>query len=271
MPSLAVAVGQTCLTITHPQPTILMFSFVVFSVVVVVNSVSKLSAFWDFSMPPDSDSFHPGELGLERLCDLLERLTQQGISQQQVAIRAGIPPQYLSDIKNGRRPMTELVARRIGHEFQVNYEWLLGTSDTIEPVVLRTSTQQQSGGNWLPVFPHPITGDPQCHHKWDGTGLQVAGAAAAKLGRLNWPYILRFGADDTRNRLKRGDLVLISQSLSEDAEIHVVECRRQFVLARKKPDGTWERLAKGDRLPASTPVAGYCVGIIWSDLTASTH
>lgn len=222
-------------------------------------------------MSQDSESVDIGQLAGERLCELLEQFAQQGISQQQVAIRAGIPPQYLSDIKNGRRPMTELVARRIGHEFQVNYEWLLGMNDTIEPIVLRTSTQPQSSGNLLPVFPHPITGDPQIHPKCDGTGLPVTGAAAAKLGLLKWPYVLRFGADDCRNRLKKGDFVLISQSLSDDAEIHVVEYRRKLFLARKKTDGTWERLAQGEKLPASTPVAGYCVGIVWSDLTTSTH
>ena len=222
-------------------------------------------------MPPTSDSFHIGELGLERLCDLLERLTQQGTSQQQVATRAGIPPQYLSDIKNGRRPMTELVARRIGHEFQIDYQWLLGASDTMEPIMVRTTSHQPSRGNCLPVFSHPIMGDPQIHPKLDGTELQISGAAAAKLVLLKWPYILRFGADDSRNRLKRNDLVLISQSLSDDAEIHVVECRRQFVLARQKTDGSWERLAKGETLPASTSVAGYCVGIVWSDLSGSTR
>ncbi|GDY11106.1 hypothetical protein LBMAG52_45940 [Planctomycetia bacterium] len=223
------------------------------------------------TMSQDSESVDIGQLAGERLCELLEQFAQQGISQQQVAIRAGIPPQYLSDIKNGRRPMTELVARRIGHEFQVNYEWLLGMNDTIEPIVLRTSTQPQSSGTLLPVFPHPITGDPQIHPKCDGTGLPVTGAAAAKLGLLKWPYVLRFGADDCRNRLKKGDFVLISQSLSDDAEIHVVEYRRKLFLARKKTDGTWERLAQGEKLPASTPVAGYCVGIVWSDLTTSTH
>ena len=223
--------------------------------------------FEDTLMPPSADSADIGQLACERLCELLERLARQGISQQQVAVRAGIPPQYLSDIKNGRRPMTELVARRIGHEFQVNYEWLLGLSDTFEPIAVRGATQPESSGNWLPVFPHPITGNPQSHSKNDGTALQISGAAAAKLGLLKWPYILRFGADDHLNRLKRGDLILISQSSSDNAEIHVVECRRQLVLARRKSNGTWERLAKGERLPADTPVVGYCVGIVWSDLS----
>lgn len=221
-------------------------------------------------MPPDIDNLDIGQTCRKQLCDLLERLAGQGVSQQQVALRAGLPPQYLSDIKNGRRPMTELVARRIGHEFHVNYEWLLGLSDSLEPVVLRTNSQNSSStGNWLPVFPDPISGNPQDQSKWDGTSLQVTGAAAAKLVRLRWPYVLRFGADDHRDRIQRGDLILVSQSDSDNAEIHVIECRRQLVLARRKLDGSWERLAKGERLPKDIPVAGHCVGVIWSSLVGS--
>ena len=36
----------------------------------------------------------------------------QGITQQVIARRCNIPPQYLSDLKGGRRRMAELVARR---------------------------------------------------------------------------------------------------------------------------------------------------------------
>lgn len=223
-------------------------------------------------MPPNTDISDVGQLCRERLCQLIEHLALLGVSQQQVALRAGVPPQYLSDIKNGRRPMTELVARRIGHEFHLNYEWLLTLSDTLDPIVLHTATHASpSVGTFLPVFSDPISGDPQSHSKWDGTSLQITGAAAAKLFVLKWPYVLRFGNNDARGRLRRSDLVLISQSLSDDAEIHVVEYRRQFVLARKKLDGSWERLAKRAKLPASTPVAGYCVGIVWSDLSGSTR
>ena len=53
----------------------------------------------------------------QRLVDLLARLESQGITQAQVAARAGLPSQYLSDVRNQRRPLTELCARRLGDEF----------------------------------------------------------------------------------------------------------------------------------------------------------
>lgn len=49
-------------------------------------------------------------LSAQRLSDLLESLAERGLNQAQVAVKAGLPPQYVSDIKRSRRPMTELVA-----------------------------------------------------------------------------------------------------------------------------------------------------------------
>ena len=223
-------------------------------------------------MSLNSDRDVTDKLCRGHLCELLTRLTQQGTSQQQAALRAGLPPQYLSDIKNGRRPMTELVARRIGQEFRVNYQWLLGLSETIEPVILRDSAPTPSGErSWLPVFSQPVSGDPQTLPQWDGTRLEISGAAATKLKLLKWPYVLRLGSDDLRGRLQKGDLVLISQSSTEQAEINVISYRQKLFLARRQSDETWERIAKGNKLTEVCSVAGYCVAILWSDLSGSTR
>ena len=223
-------------------------------------------------MSPNSDRDVTDKLSRERLCELLTRLTQQGTSQQQAALRAGLPPQYLSDIKNGRRPMTELVARRIGQEFRVNYQWLLGLSETIEPVILRDSAPTPSGErSWLPVFSQPVSGDPQTLPQWDGTGLEISGAAVTKLKLLKWPYVLKVGSDDIRGRLRAGDLVLLSQTSTEQSEISVISFRKKLFLARRQSDECWERITKGGNLPADCPVVGHCVAILWSDLSGSTR
>lgn len=209
------------------------------------------------------------ELALQRLHHLLERLTRQGVQQHVVAAQAGLPPQYLSDIKNGRRPLTELVARRIGQKYSVNYEWLIGRSDSMEPSAISAAPMSTaSGGVWLPVFPHPVEGEPRTLPIWDGAGMEITGAAASKLVLTKWPYILRFGSVDGRGRVQKGDLILISQSFTDHAEIYVVRCGRELFLARQNPDESWERLATGKKL-GTCRVAGYCVGIIWSDLSSS--
>jgi transcriptional regulator with XRE-family HTH domain len=70
---------------------------------------------------------YEGPLGPEpatqRLNDFLELLSVQGYTQTQIAAKAGLTPQYLSDIKRGHRPVTELVARRLGEPFDVSFQW----------------------------------------------------------------------------------------------------------------------------------------------------
>lgn len=222
-------------------------------------------------MPDDPIAISFDELALQRLRHLLERLTRQGVQQHVVAAQAGLPPQYLSDIKNGRRPLTELVARRIGQKYSVNYEWLLGRSDSMEPSAISAAPMSTaSGGVWLPVFPHPVEGEPRTLPIWDGAGMEITGAAASKLVLTKWPYILRFGNVDHRGRVQKGDLVLISQSFADQAEIYVVRSGRELFLARQNSDTSWDRLATGKKL-VTCRVAGYCVGIIWSDLSSSSR
>ena len=206
-----------------------------------------------------------------RLQELLKNLSRQGLTQQRVAAQAGLPSQYLSDIKCGGRHMTELVARRLGEQFHVNYQWLLGTSPTMAPTRAQAQSPDSSTGStakWLPLFPHPIEGEPRENPAWDGTGLEVAGAAAAKLSLATQPYVLRFGHDDPRGRLRQGDFILISQAPAQAAEISVVAYRKRLFLARAAEDGSWERVAKGKQLPPDCPIKGHCLGIVWSSLCA---
>jgi len=61
----------------------------------------------------------------ERFLKLLADLKAEGISQQGVALAIGMAPSYITDIKVGRRPMSELVARRLGEAYDVPWEDLI--------------------------------------------------------------------------------------------------------------------------------------------------
>ena len=207
------------------------------------------------------------KLSRERLIALLQTLLDRGLSQQQVAARSSLPAQYLSDIKCGRRPMTELVARRLGDELGYDFRWLLGIENSVAPTTDRAPTAGRSAGIWLPLFPHPIEGDPKRQSAWDGTGIEIAGTAAAQLGLARWPYVLRFRQKkNVQDRLRNKDLVLISQSVTDDPGIKVVKHRGNLYLARPRKGGGWVRIANGDHLPEAGHICGYCLGIIWSSL-----
>lgn len=217
-------------------------------------------------MAKEIQEFSPAGLALQRLKHLLERQRQRGFTQVQIAAKAGLPPQYLSDIKRGRRPMTELVARRLGEECGVSFQWLLGISDAMDCRPLPSALTSSSHSVWLPLFPHPIEGEPRVHPRWNGAGMEVAGAIASKLILLKHPYLLQFEHNDLRGRIRAGDLIVISQQSSSTAEIHVVRFRKKSFLARVNRNGSWTRVANGDVLPKDAPVTGHCVGIVWSPL-----
>lgn len=215
-------------------------------------------------MSKDHAELSAAATATQRLGRLLEPLLEQGFTQAQIAAKAGIPPQYFSDIKRGERPVTELIARRLADEFDFNYQWLLGTSDTMESSPRASHARAAESAVWLPLFPFPIEGEPRQHAAWNGAGVEIAGVAAGRIGLARHPYVLQFDREDAHGRLRKGDLVLISQAPNPDAEIHVVKYRGKHYLARA--DGGWIRVASGKELSGDCQATGHCLGIVWSPL-----
>jgi len=207
----------------------------------------------------------------QRLEKLLQMLSQQGQSQNQVAQRVGVPASYLSDVKTGQRALTELFARRLAEEFRLDYQWLLGEVGSMDSLALgQAVVDQESTSIWLPVFLNPVQGQPRILVEWDGACLEVCGAAAARARTATEPYVLHFLGHDHAGRLRKRDLVLISQTVNELAEIHVIRIRRGLELARKTPTGQWERVAEPGPIHGKVDVAGHGLGIIWGSLVPAT-
>jgi transcriptional regulator with XRE-family HTH domain len=217
-------------------------------------------------MTNPSEDFTLTGLATQRFSHFLELLKEQGYTQTLVAAELGMLPQYLSDVNRGQRPVTELLARRMGQEFDVNFEWLLGSSGSMENPSSQSKSEKASSTVWLPLFPHPIEGEPRVHSRWNGACVEVTGVAAAKLVLAKHPYVLCLDHDDQEGRLRQGDFLLISQAIDKAAQISVVRYRQKSFLARRNPDGSWRRVANENVLPAASPVTGHCVGILWSSL-----
>jgi transcriptional regulator with XRE-family HTH domain len=200
----------------------------------------------------------------EPLHKFIEQLITQGFTQAQIAGAAGLTRQYLNDLLCCRRPLTELVARRIGEKFSVDYRALLGHESRGSQPGL-ASGPSSTAGEWLPVFPYPIEGDPICHPRWAGTYVPVPAMAAPKLISAVHPYVLRFGNIDVEGRLHKNDLVLISQSPKESAQIVVIRAQNKCLLCRRK-GRSWVRVANGKVLTGACEVVGHCVGVLWSAL-----
>ncbi len=201
-----------------------------------------------------------------RLKQVLDRLIEQGTTQQAIAQAVGVPSQYVSDVKSGRKRVAELFARRFADGYKFDYRWLL-TGEGNPPQFLNGTPQAPAPAPVrLPLFDHPIYGRPQTVPEWNGAMLELSAAAAAQAWAAKEPYIVRFAKNDTEGRLRQHDLVLVSQTVNVHAQIEVVRYRRQCFFARREPDGTFRRIATGQLLGPGAEAVGHCVGIVWGVL-----
>jgi len=201
----------------------------------------------------------------KRFILVLDKLVEQGTTQQEISQRVGVPAQYLSDVKKSRKPLSELFARRLAECYDFDYRWLLRREGN-PPSFLKGEGHGAVSASMmvqLPAFDSPIYGEPRSHPEWDGTLVDISGAAAVQAQAAKAPYVLRFGKSDTQGNLHRDDLILISQDLNPKAKLHVVRHRGHCYLARKAADGTWRRIANNQPLPAQAHPVGYCVGLVW--------
>jgi plasmid maintenance system antidote protein VapI len=213
-------------------------------------------------------------LAQKRVSEVLEELVNAGSSQRTIGSILGVPDQYLSDYKQGRRYVSDVMARRFEQAFGINAQWLLVESDIKEaPTRSKPLPATDAVAYNLRVFSHPIEGDPQEHPKWEGIFAEVIGAAAAKLMLAKHPYLLRFGADDVQGRVVTGDLLLMSQAtlplIAEmESVIQVIRHGRGLYLARRKKNA-WHRLSSANSEPISEDcsVHGHAMGIVWGSLT----
>ena len=206
------------------------------------------------------------ELCSARLKQVLAELSEQGITQRHAAFDLNVPPQYLSDVKNGHRTLTEQFARRIAERYGVNFVWLVSGQGPKSIPRFDAGETPNTDTAMLPVLSEPIEGNPTESATWDGSKLKVSGAAAAMSARASQPYILRFTGEDRDGRLRKHDLVLVSQESTEAATIAVVQNRGRIVLARRQGKGEWKAIDTDRRLSAKVSIVGRCLGIVWATL-----
>ena len=205
-------------------------------------------------------------IATQRFNEFLEMQRLQGVTQAEIAVRAGIPPQYLSDIKRGVRPVTELIARRLAGAFIFDYRWLLGIKPSMELPMRSVIAASGSTTVRLPLLTRAIEGEPRLSRRWTGTEVELAGVAAGKVGLATLPYVLQLDRKDTKRRVKKGDLILISQAPNSGAEIQIIRYRGKSLLVRANRDGSWARIDFHTELPSDSPVTGHCIGIVWAAL-----
>lgn len=201
-----------------------------------------------------------------RLEVLLAQLAEQGITQQQIARQLNVPASYLSDVKLGRKTLTDTFARFFCNEFGVGLDWLLdGIGPQTKPLLSSQPVAANSAQVVLPILSELIQGKPEDSPGWDGSWVEVSGVAAARAQRATQPYVLRSPIEDKLGRVKRNDLLLIDQRSSEDTTLVVVLDAQELHLARRTERG-FQSVESGRAMRATVTPVGVCLGIVWGSL-----
>ena len=183
----------------------------------------------------------------QRLAKVLERLSDRGQTQRQIAMALPVPAQYLSDTKTGQRTITEPFAHRVAEVCGVSFAWLMHGEGPEAAPRFNDVPNTTTAGTTLPVLLTPVAGDPATAPDWDGYQIVVAGAPAAIASRAKWPYVLRYDGNDSEARLVTGDLLLITEPGDAECELMIISKRGKLRMARYK-HGTWHAL-QGRQLP----------------------
>lgn len=221
-------------------------------------------------------------------------LEQFGLRQSEFAKTCGLTRQIFSDIKAGRRHFSRKIAEQLiaagknevwGSSIQhvVNqifsppkYEGLDEYFDEPEPDSTQKTLLSQAR---LPLLTAPFCGDPILSPCFHGEYVNVPGHLADLAFSAEPPYILQLQNDDGYNRLRHGDLLLMTQAVDLIKEIKVVEYGGMLLLARaleharvlyhfSEAEGCkdgWVTLDSGAFLDEGDPV-GCVMGIVWAPL-----
>lgn len=213
-----------------------------------------------------NDTREEGQGRADRLAQFLEMLAQRGIKQRDVAYELNVPTQYLSDLKHGRRTVSEQFARRFAERYRVGAAWLLSGEGSSEPPDLAgVPTSTPGGTRLLPVLSAPDQGDPRGSPHWDGSLAAVTGAAASAVERAMLPFVLRVEADILSGRLRRNDLVLCTQEVRNDAGVVLVRAGGKVLLAQTMVNDQFQDALTGASIEGAEPI-GHCLGIVWAPL-----
>jgi transcriptional regulator with XRE-family HTH domain len=202
----------------------------------------------------------------QRVNHLIALLAEKGLTQREIAERAGVPSQYLSDVKQGRRPLGELFARRLGEEFGIEYRWLLfggGASGGSNEPSAASSHDERCLVPLLAMLPG---GSPREAKGWDGSVIELFGLAAVAAQNARGPYVYRVQRNERTGRLRKGDLILVSQVVSDEPGFCVVRVSRRIVLAHTDQKQRTVDAYTGRRLPKDACVIGSCLALVWGGL-----
>jgi len=203
-----------------------------------------------------------------RFREFLNWAKQHGKSQTEVGVRLGLPRQYVTNVKTGSRVLTELFARRVAGEFDVDYLWLLDGVGVMQRHSMASQPKASSVADTilLPLLSELVSGEPRRSPSLDGALVAIIGPALYAAGDSVHPYVFRVTDDDSTGRFKQGDLILICQGDRKDppSQLVLLELGKRRTLAWRTGDGRWKSAFTGRAVSTKAKTVGHCLGVLWA-------
>ncbi len=197
-------------------------------------------------------------------------LSSIGLTGQKIAELSGTRPQYISDIKRRRRPLSrEMYLRTLSGLFG-DHRWLISGDlllDTHRIVKLYPHISSQNSETFpLPLLQRPFLGPKMSAEDWDGGFICVTSPILEQAkGMLN-PYILSLPFSDISGRLRRGDHLLVDQTEKRLCEHVLIKTGWGVKLVRAQGDQYVDVESDDHRYPASAPIIGNVVMLLMGGL-----
>lgn len=197
-------------------------------------------------------------------------LSSIGLTGQKIADLSGTRPQYISDIKRRRRPLSrEMYLRTLSGLFG-DHRWLISGDlhlDTQRIISLYPYITCQNTKTFpLPLMHRPFLGPKMSTEDWDGSFICVTSPIMEQAQGMRNPYVLALPFNDCSGRLRRGDHLLVDQTDNRLSEHVLIKTGWGVKLVRTQNDQYVDVESEDRRYPANAPIIGNVMMLLMGGL-----
>lgn len=199
-----------------------------------------------------------------------EMISAIGLTGQRIAELSGTRPQYISDIKRRRRPLSRDMFMRTLLGLYGPHKWLISGDlkiDTKRIVSLYPYISNPESETYpLPVLQRPFMGPKMTCDDWDGGFVCVTAPLKDRARKMQNPYILHLPFNDKSGRLCKGDYLLIDQIDSRTSEYVLIKTGWGVKLVKKSGD-SFEDVESGEhKYESGAQVIGNVAMLVMGEL-----
>lgn len=199
-----------------------------------------------------------------------EMIGSIGLTGQRIAELSGTRPQYISDIKRRRRPLSRDMFMRTLLGLYGAQKWLISGDlklDTKRIIALYPYISNPESETYpLPVLQRPFMGPKMTADDWDGNFICVTSPLMERAKKMRNPYILHLPFNDKSGRLCKGDYLLIDQTDAKSSGYVLIKTGWGVKLVKRAGE-TFEDVESGEhKFESDAQIIGNVAMLIMGEL-----